>query len=91
MELFDTLAEHSKQFCSRGRRGVKSKGTYEVNLNDGSQNQMATMEWKLDTIVKAMTTKNISPSQQAAQLEVCAICSHSDHSTETCPLYPFAN
>jgi hypothetical protein len=38
MELFETLSEHYQQLCSRGRRGVKSKGMYEVNLNGGSPN-----------------------------------------------------
>jgi hypothetical protein len=39
--------------------------------------------------VKVMTTHNISPIQQIAQVEVCAICSHSDHTTETCPMFSF--
>jgi hypothetical protein len=34
---------------------------YEVNMNGGVQNQMATMERKLDMIVKVMTTQNIYP------------------------------
>jgi len=50
---------------------------------------MATMERKLDMLVKAMTTHNISPIQQIAQVEVCAICSHSDHTTKTCPMFSF--
>jgi hypothetical protein len=37
---------------------------------------MATMERKLDMLVKVMTTHNISPIQQIAQVEVCAICFH---------------
>jgi hypothetical protein len=41
---------------------------YEVNLNGGSPNQMATVERKLDMIIKAMTFLNISPSQQVAPL-----------------------
>jgi hypothetical protein len=65
MELFETLSDHTQQFSSRGRQGVKSKGMYEVNPNCGSPNQMATMERKLNMIVKAMTAHNISPSQQA--------------------------
>jgi hypothetical protein len=32
----------------------------------------ATIERKLDILVKAMTTHNISPIQQIAQVEVCA-------------------
>jgi hypothetical protein len=36
-----------------------------------------------------MTTHNISPIQQIAQVEVCAICSHSYHTTETCPMSSF--
>ncbi|GLT53044.1 hypothetical protein SLA2020_263410 [Shorea laevis] len=52
---------------------------------------MATMERKLDMIVKAMTSHNISPIQQVQQVEVCAICSHSNHTTETCPMSPFAD
>jgi hypothetical protein len=79
IKLFETLSENSQQFSSRGRQGLKGKGVYEVNINGGVQNQMATMERKLDMLIKAMTTHNISPIQQIAQLDVCAICSHSDH------------
>lgn len=68
------------------RQGLKEKGVYEVNNNNGVQTQMATMEKKLDMIVKVMTTHNISPIQQIAQMEVCAICSQFDHTTETCPM-----
>jgi hypothetical protein len=75
IELFETLSENSQQFLSRGRKGVKGKGVYEVNINGGVQNQMATMERKLDMLVKAMTTHGILPIQQIAQIEVCAICS----------------
>jgi hypothetical protein len=53
IELFETLSENSQQFSSRGRQGLK-----------GVQSQMATMERKLDMIVKAMTSHNISPIQQ---------------------------
>jgi len=42
-------------------------------------------------LVKVMTTHNISPIQQIAQVEVCAICSHSDHTTETCPMFSFTD
>jgi hypothetical protein len=87
MELFETLSEHSQQFSSRGRQGVKSKGMYEVNLNGGSPTQMAALERKLDIIVKAMSFPNISPNQQGTPLQVCAICSNFDHTTYTCPLY----
>ena len=79
MELFETFSEHTQQFSSRGRQGVKSKGMYEVNLNGGSPNQMATMDRKLDKIVKAMALQNISSSQQAAPLQVCSICSQFDN------------
>ena len=54
MELLEQLSGHSQQFHSRERQGVKSKGMYEVNLNGGSPNQMATVDKKLDMIVKAM-------------------------------------
>jgi hypothetical protein len=64
---------------------------YEVNTNGGVQNQFATMERKLDMIVKAMATQYISPIQQVTPLQVCSICSHSDHATETCPLYSFVD
>jgi hypothetical protein len=49
------------------------------------------MERKLDMLVKAMTTHHISPIQQISQIEVCAICSHSDHTTETCPMSSFTD
>ena len=55
MELFETLSDHSQQFSSKGRQGVKTKGMYEVNLNEESSNQMATMERKLVMIVKAIS------------------------------------
>ena len=87
MELFEQSSDHSQQFHSRERQGVKSKGMYEVNMIGGSSNQMATVDKKLDMIVKAMALQNISPSQQAASLQVCAICSQFDHTTDTCPLY----
>jgi len=38
-----------------------------------------------------MTTHNISLIQQIAQVEVCATCSHSDHTTETCPMLSFTD
>jgi hypothetical protein len=43
IELFETLNEHSQQFSSKGRQGVKSKGMYEVNTNSGVQNKLAVM------------------------------------------------
>ena len=64
---------------------------YEVNMNGGSPNQMATVDRKLDIIVKAMALQNISPSQKVAPLQVCAICSQFDHTTDTCPLYSSAD
>jgi hypothetical protein len=91
IELFETLSENSQQFSSRGRHGPKGKGMYEININNGVQNQMATMKRKLDMLVKAMTSQNISPIQQIAQVEVCAICSHSDHTTEACPMSAFTD
>jgi hypothetical protein len=91
MELFETLSEHSQQFSSRGKQGVKSKGLYEVNSNGGSSSHMVAVDRKLDMIVKAMALQNISPSQQAAPLQVCAICSKFDHTTDTCPLYSSAD
>jgi len=62
-----------------------------VNDNNGVQTQMATMERKLDMLVKVMTSHNISPIQQITQVEVCAICSHSYHTTETCPMSSFTD
>jgi hypothetical protein len=55
-----------------------------VSINGGVQTQMATMERKLDMLVKAMTYHNIFPVQEIAQIEVCAMCSQFDHTTETC-------
>jgi hypothetical protein len=52
IELFETLSENSQQFSSRGKQGLKGKGVYEVSLNGGVQTQMATMERKLDMLVK---------------------------------------
>jgi hypothetical protein len=73
------------------RQGLKERGVYEVNGNNGVQTQIATMERKLDMLVKVMTTHNISPIQQISQVEVCAMCSHSYHTTETCPMSSFIN
>ena len=56
---------------------------YKVNQNGGSPNQMATMERKIDMIVKAIFAQNISPNQQAAQIQVCVVCSQFDHTIET--------
>jgi hypothetical protein len=89
IELFETLSENSQQFSSRGRHVSNGKGVYEVRTNSGVQTQMATMERKLDMLVKAMTTQNISQIQQVQQVEVCAICSHSNYTTETCPMSVF--
>jgi hypothetical protein len=58
-----------------------------VNLNGGSPSHMVAVDRKLDMIVKAMALQNISPSQQAASPQVCAICSQFDHTIDTCPLY----
>jgi hypothetical protein len=91
IELFETLSENSRQFSFRVRQGLKGNGVYEMNINGGGQTQMATMERKLDMLVKAMTTHNISLIQQIAQVEVCVICSHSDHTTETCPMSSFTD
>jgi hypothetical protein len=57
------------------RQGLKGKGVYEVNGNNGVQTQMATMARKWYMLVKVMTSHNISPIQQIARIEVCAICS----------------
>jgi hypothetical protein len=73
------------------RQGLKENGIYEVNGNNGVQTLMTTMERKLDMLVKVLTTHNISPIQQIAQVEVCAICSHSYHTTETCPMSSFTD
>jgi hypothetical protein len=62
-----------------------------VNGINEVQTQMDTLERKLDMLVKVMTTHNISSIQQIAQVEVCAICSHSDHTTETCPMFSFTD
>ena len=64
---------------------------YGVNLNGESLNQMAIVERKLDMIVKAISAQNISPTQQAAQIQVSAVCSQFDHTTETCSLYSSAD
>jgi hypothetical protein len=42
-------------------------------------------------LVEAMTTHGIAPVQQMAHVEVCAICSHSEHTTETSPMSPITN
>ena len=84
IKLFETLSENSQKFLSRGRQGLKGKGIHEENTNGGVQNQMTTTKRKLDILAEAMTSHNISLVQQIAQLKVCTICSHFDHTTETC-------
>ena len=91
MELFEQLSDHSQQFSSKRRQGIKSKGMYKVNPNGGSPSHMATVDRKLDMIVKAMALRNISCNQQAAPLQVCAICSQFDHTIDTCHLYSFVD
>jgi hypothetical protein len=52
IKLFETLSENSQQLTTRGKQGIKSKGAYEVNIHDGVQTQMATMEKKIDCSCK---------------------------------------
>ena len=56
IELFETLSEHSQQFSSRGKQGVKSKGMYEENRNSRVQNQMDVMQKTLNMLVNTITT-----------------------------------
>jgi hypothetical protein len=63
---------------------------YEVSKTGGVQTQMAIMEKKLDMIMKAMANHSIALVQQVAQVEVCAIFSHSNHTTKTCPMSSIA-
>lgn len=63
VDLFEILTENSQQFSSRGKKGLKGKGVYEVSTNGGVQTQMETMERKLNMIVKAMTNNSIAPFQ----------------------------
>jgi len=47
------------QHSNFSRQGLKGNGVYEVNGNNGVQTRIATMERKLDMLVKVMTTHNI--------------------------------
>jgi hypothetical protein len=87
IELFETLSENSQQFPSKGRQGLKGKGIHEECTNSGIQAQMTAMEKKLDMLMKAMTSHSSAPVQQVTQVEVCAICSHIDHTSKTCPMF----
>jgi hypothetical protein len=87
IELFEALRKNSQQFSSKGRQRLKGKGMHEESTNGGVQTQMSTMERKLDMIVKAMTSHNFFPIQQIAQVKVCTICSHLDHTNEMCPMF----
>ena len=60
---------------------------HEESTNGGIQAQMATMGKKLDKLVKAMTSHSNALVQQVTQVKVCAICSHIDHTTKTCPMF----
>ena len=87
IELFKTISENSQQFSSRRMQELKGKSIHEEDTDSGVQIQMATIERKLDMLVKAMTSHYISHIQQSAQIKVCAICSHYDHIIETCPMF----
>lgn len=52
---------------------------YEVSAPSGSQ--IATFEKKLDMLMKVMTTSKI-----VVRVEECDICSHTDHTSENCPM-----
>ena len=84
-QLFETLSENSQQFSSKGRQGARSKGVFEVNTQSAPTLHMAAIEKKLDMLMKAMTNQTTLPIRQAAQVEVCDLCSTHDHTTETCP------
>jgi hypothetical protein len=45
------------------------------------------MEKTLDVLVKAMTNHSSAHVQQVTQVKVCAIFSHIDHTTKTCPMF----
>jgi hypothetical protein len=79
------------QSPSKGRQGLEGKGIHKESTNGGVQARMAVMEKKLDMFVKAMTNHSIALAQQVTQVEVCAICSHIDHTIETCSMSSIAD
>jgi hypothetical protein len=85
-DLIESQSENSKQFSSRGKRGVGSKGVYELGIGGDVQSQMAAFDRKLDMIVKAMSNQSLSRSASLQNAQVCAICSYSDHTTDCCPM-----
>ena len=72
--LIDDLADNNRQFSSKEKRGSKSRGVYDVD----ARNQMATLERKLDVLVKAFNGSSINN-------QACGICSFKDHTTDNCP------
>jgi hypothetical protein len=68
IELFETLSENSQQFPSKRRQGLKEKGIQEESTNGGIQDQMAAIEKKLDTIMKAMINHNSAPESSLINL-----------------------
>ena len=87
-ELFETLSENSQQFSCRTRQMGKKQGVYEVQSQGNVTTQMAAMDKKIDMIIKAMASNSMlgQPSK-----EVCAICSHTNHTTECCPMSSFTD
>ena len=68
IELFETLSENSQQYPSKGRQGLKGKGIHEESTSGGIQAQMATMEKKLDMLMKAMINHNSAPESSLINL-----------------------
>ncbi|KAM1042199.1 hypothetical protein ACFX2C_031296 [Malus domestica] len=86
--MFEELSENSQQFSTRGRSTTRRQGVYEINTNDGVHAEMAAMNTKIDMLVKTMSSLS---GKQASRTEVCAICSHSNHTIETCPMSSFTD
>ena len=87
-ELFGTLSENSQQFSCRTRQMGKKQGVYEVQSQGNVTTQMAAMDKKIDMIIKAMASNSMLGQTSK---EVCAICSHTNHTTECCPMSSFTD
>ncbi|XXG64662.1 hypothetical protein AAC387_Pa05g2553 [Persea americana] len=66
----------------------KKQGVYEVQSQGNVTTQMAAMDKKIDMIIKAMASNSMLGQTSK---EVCAICSHTNHTTECCPMSSFTD
>ncbi|XXG68642.1 hypothetical protein AAC387_Pa06g1682 [Persea americana] len=72
----------------RTRQMGKKQGVYEVQSQGNVTTQMAAMDKKIDMIIKAMASNSMLGQTSK---EACTICSHTNHTTECCPISSFTD